>query len=85
MEFATKKYLSRHISDVHKDNKKLKKGIEIKTEQVQDYIEKSKFVELKRESIDNNELNNSPAVQIKTEIMNLENESSENGDLISNR
>ena len=39
-------------------------------------------MELKRENIDNNELNNSPAVQIKTEIMNLENESSQNGDLI---
>ena len=65
------KYLSRRISDVHKDIKKLKKGIEIETEQVQDYIEKSKFVELKRENIDNDELNNPPAVQIKTEIMNL--------------
>ena len=82
MEFATKKYLSRHISDVHKENKKLKEGIEVKTEQVQVFIEKSKFVELKSESIHNNELNKSPAVQIKTEIMNLEKESSQNGDLI---
>ena len=76
MEFAKKRNISADIvyliSDVHKGNKKLKGGLEIETEQVQNYIKKSTFVELKRENICNDELRNLPPVQIKTENLKTE-------------
>ena len=80
-----KSNLTRHTSNFHKENfqeNKVKEILEFKTERVQDYIEKPTFVELKGEDINKWELNNPPAVQIKTEILNLQNESAQNDELI---
>ena len=85
-EFSKKSNLTRHTSKFHKenfqDNKEVKEALEFKTENVQDYIEKPTFVELKGEDISKWELNNPPAMQIKTEILNLQNESAQIDELI---
>ena len=96
-EFADKSSLIRHTINVHtekfQDNKKGEDTLEIKTEHVQDtleikteyfqdYVEKSTFVELKQKNVTNTESNSPPALQIKTEILNLENESAQNDELI---
>ena len=76
-KFANKSHLSRHTSNVHKekcqDKQKVKEAFEIKTENVQNYVVKSTFIELKGEA---------PAMQIKTEIINSETGSAENEDFI---
>ena len=96
-EFPDKSSLIRHTINVHtekfQDNKKEKDTPEIKkehiqdtlgikTEYVQDFVEKSTFVELKQENVTNTESDNPPALQNKTEILNLENESAQNDGLI---
>ena len=97
MEFASKPSLTRHTINFHtekfQENEKeentleiktehVQDTLEIKTEYVQDYIEKFTFVELKQENVTNSESNNPPALQIKTEILNLENETSQSENLI---